>query len=124
MEEEKKEQNNLKKFAPTVLRLGMVFVFVWFGLNQLMNQSMWASLIPIWIINMTGISAGAFVIINGIFEIVMAVLLAFGIQVRIVAILLALHLFTIICDIGLSAIGVRDVGLMFALISLALEGNE
>ena len=124
MEEEKKEENNLKKFAPMVLRFGIVFVFVWFGLNQLLNQTMWTALIPVWLTNMSGLSANTFVLINGVFEVVMAVLLAFGIQIRIVAMFLFLHLLTIVFDVGLSAIGIRDIGLMFALLSIALEGDE
>ncbi len=116
--------NKLKIFAPIVLRLGMVFVFVWFGLNQLLNQSMWVSLIPVWIVNATGISAGAFVVINGLFEIIMAMMLSFGFHIRLVATLLFLHLAMIVSDVGLSAVGVRDVGLMFGLLSVAFQGAD
>ena len=115
---------DFKKYAPVVIRLGLAFVFIWFGLTQLFSQSMWVSLIPDWVTSLTGISAQTFVIINGIFEVVMASLLAFGFKTRIVGALLFLHMFVIVFDVGLSAVGVRDIGLMFGLLSVALYGND
>ena len=117
-------KTNMKKWAPAVLRLGLAMVFIWFGSNQLLNQAMWMGLIPKSLVSMTGISAGTFVIINGIFEIFMATLLAFGIGIRIVATLLFLHLIMIISDLGLTAVGIRDVGLMFAMLSVAFHGAD
>jgi len=114
----------MKKFAPVVLRLGLVFVFVWFGTSQWMNQMMWVGLIPKWVVTISGISAVTLVKINGTFELVMAVLLAFGVQVRIVAFLLFLHLVSIVSDVGLSSIGIRDTGLMMAALSVALHGAD
>mgnify|MGYP000997186133 CR=1 FL=1 len=116
--------NNLKKYAPIILRLGFVFVFIWFGLNQLIDQSAWVSFIPKSLVTLTGLSAEMFVIANGVFEIFMASLLAYGIGTRLVASLLFIHMFAIIGDVGLSPIGVRDVGLMFGLLSLALYGAD
>ncbi len=117
-------KNTLKNLAPTVVRLGIAMVFIWFGLNQLFNQAMWVSLIPSWAISLSGLSAKSFVIVNGLVEIILASLLAFGMKIRIVATLLALHLLTIVMDLGLDAIGVRDIGLMFATISIALYGPD
>lgn len=114
----------MKKFAPVVLRLGLVMVFIWFGCNQLLNPDAWVSLIPDWATSLSGMGAGTVVMLNGIFEICMAVLLAFGICIRIVATLLFLHLGMIIGELGLSAIGVRDVGLAFATLSVALHGSD
>lgn len=114
----------MKKFSPALLRVGLTMVFIWFGSNQLLNQAMWVGLIPKSLITLTGISAATFVTLNGIFEIVMVVLLAFGIGIRIVATLLFLHLITIIGDLGLNAIGIRDVGLMFAMLSVAFHGAD
>ena len=53
-----------------------------------------------------------------------ASLLAFGIWTRCVASLLFLHMFAIIADVGLSPIGIRDIGLMFALLSVAFFGSD
>lgn len=115
---------NIQKYAPVALRLGLAFVFIWFGLNQLIDQSMWVSLIPAGLLKITGLSAPTFVILNGVFEVFMASLLAFGIRIRIVGTLLFLHMLAIVGDVGLSAIGVRDIGIMFGLLSVALQGSD
>lgn len=114
----------MKKFAPTILRLGLAMVFIWFGANQLLNPTMWVGLIPKPLISATGISASTFVLINGVFEICFAALLAFGIWIRLIASLLFLHLLAIIGDLGLTAVGVRDVGLALAMLSVALHGAD
>lgn len=115
---------NKQKYAPVIIRVGLSFVFIWFGLTQLFDQSAWVSFIPEGITKLTGISAETFVIFNGIFEVFFASLLAFGIWTRLVAFLLFLHMFAIIADVGLSPIGIRDIGLMFALLSVAFFGSD
>ncbi len=115
---------NKQKYAPVIIRVGLSFVFLWFGLTQLFDQSAWVSFIPEGITKLTGISAETFVIFNGIFEVFFASLLAFGIWTRFVASLLFLHMFAIIADVGLSPIGIRDIGLMFALLSVAFFGSD
>lgn len=111
-------------YAKLILRAGLSFVFLWFGFTQLFDQSAWVALIPKGILAATGLQAEVFVIINGAFEICMAALLVFGIRTRVVAGLLALHLIAIIGDLGLTAIAVRDVGLIFALIAVILHGTD
>lgn len=114
----------ISSYAPVVVRLGLTFVFIWFGASQIMNQAMWTSLIPSYATDLTGLSASTVVLINGIFEIVLSVLLAFGIRIRIVATLLALHLIGIIGTVGLNGVGIRDIGLMLAMFSVALHGAD
>jgi uncharacterized membrane protein YphA (DoxX/SURF4 family) len=115
---------NKKDCAPVVLRIGLSFIFLWFGLTQLFDQSAWVSFIPEFVTKSTGLSAETFVIFNGIFEVFFASLLAFGIWTRLVASLLFIHMFAIIADVGLSPIGIRDIGLMFALLSVAFFGSD
>ena len=115
---------NSKSLAPTVLRVGISAVFIWFGVSQLLNQGAWVSFIPPWLVSVSGISTVKLVIINGFFETVAGALLALGILVRPVAILLFLHLVGIVFEVGLSAIGVRDIGLAVATLSIALYGND
>lgn len=112
------------KYASVILRAGLSFVFIWFGLNQILDQSMWVSLIPPSIVSLTGLSAKTLVIFNGVFEVVMAVLLVLGIRVRIVALLLFVHMIAIIGELGLNAVAIRDIGLMFALLSVAFRGPD
>ena len=114
----------IKNFAPIVLRLGLAIVFLWFGLSELMHTAMWTSYIPTWLISLTGLKVATLVALNGLFEVVMALMLAFGIWTRWVALLVLIHLIGIVADVGLSAVGIRDVGLAFGLLSVVLQGND
>jgi uncharacterized membrane protein YphA (DoxX/SURF4 family) len=113
-----------QQYAALILRQGLAFTFLWFGLTQLFDQSMWVSFIPDALVKATNISPEIFVILNGVFEVFMATLLAFGIRTRVVASLLFVHMFAIIGDLGLTAIAVRDIGLMFALLASAFFGLD
>lgn len=115
-------KRDLKKWAIPTLRIGIALVFLWFGTNEIMNPSMWTSLIPHWVMSFTGLSATTFVYLNGFAEVVLGLMLAFNLYLRVVSFLLAVHLFMIVIDVGYDAIGVRDFGLFIATVSLFLSG--
>ena len=71
-----------------------------------------------------GLSATMIVLLNGLFEVVLGVLLAIGFYTRIAALLLSLHLLFIAYEIGYNDIGVRDFALAVATFSLALFGPD
>jgi len=114
----------MSKYSPLVLRVGLAFVFLWFGYTQVTGPEAWVGLIPDFIINATGLSARMFVLLNGGFEIVAGILILFGIFTRIVAFLLFLHMASIVFDVGLTLIGVRDIGIATACLALALLGKK
>lgn len=114
----------LHHFAPVVLRLGIAGVIIWFGTSQLLDQSAWTSFIPDWAISITHLSAKVLVLFNGLFEIVTGILLAYGLFVRPIASLLFLHMCSIVMTVGLSPIGVRDIGVASGLLSIALYGYD
>ncbi len=111
-----------KIYAPLVLRVGLALVFLWFGSQQLMNPSDWAGLIPESIVSISSISALNFVFLNGLFEVVFGVALLVGFYTRIVALLLALHLFGIAFTVGYNDVGVRDFGLAVSTLAVAMQG--
>jgi|SRR3989338_879605 len=102
-----------------VLRIGLSILFLWFGFSQFLDQSAWISWVPQWAMNLTGLEAEMIVLLNGGFEIAFGVLLALGLYIRPVALVLVLHHAMIIFDIGPTAIGIRDFGLMMATLALA-----
>lgn len=112
-----------KALAPVILRYALTLVFVWFGTNQLINASAWVRLVPEWA-TVFGMSAETVVHLNGMFEIIAAILLGAGVYVRLVASVLALHLFVITTHLGFTPVGVRDFGLSFATLSVALFGPD
>lgn len=111
----------IQKFAPVVLRVGIAVVFFYFGFSQLLEPSKWISFLPSWT-SMLPISEIKFVLVNGLFEVIGAFLLLFGAYTRIIALLLALHLFGITFSLGLSPIAVRDFGLSIATLCICLFG--
>ncbi len=105
------------------LRYGLVLVFLYFGISQLLAPSDWTVWLPAWT-EALPISQETFIIMNGAFETVLALALLAGFWTRAAATLLALHLAAITFDIGFTATGVRDFGLTIATAALALLGPD
>ncbi|MCE9585051.1 DoxX family protein [Candidatus Nomurabacteria bacterium] len=111
----------LKSLAPVVLRIGMALVFFYFGYMQLTGPEKWISFLPNFTQSLP-FSQITFVLLNGWFEIIGGVMILIGVYTRIVALLLAIHLFGIAMSIGFGPLGVRDFGLSVATLGLALYG--
>ncbi len=108
-------------YAPLILRLGLGFVFLWFGYSGMTETAMWTGLVPDWA---TAIAPAATLIqAHAIVEIIGGLLLIFGIQVRIVAFILLLNLIHTITLLPYGPIMVRDIGLAAALLSLVAGGG-
>jgi hypothetical protein len=114
----------IELYAPSLLRYGMAAVILWFSVAQFSNANQWTAYVPDSIVSMTGLSAVILVYLNAIFELVFGVLLAFGWQTRLVAFLLALHLFDIMYVVGYGEIGVRDFGLAVATLVISMNGTD
>ena len=114
----------MNKIAPTVLRIGIAIVFIWFGAQQMINTSVWIGYIPKFVTTLTSLSASQIVYFNGIFEIIFACALLLGYFTRFTALILALHILDITFIVGLNATGVRDFGLFIATISIFLYGVD
>lgn len=115
---------NQKELGLTVLRLGLAAVFLWFGFSQLLDGLSFVAWVPEWAVALLHIPPAMIVLGNGLFEVIAGALLALGLFVRPVSVLLGLHLAVITFDIGLTAIGVRDFGLMCAVFALALSSGK
>jgi len=111
------------KIGITILRVALAFVFLWFGFSQLSDIGIWTSFVPQSAMTITGMSAGTLVLLNGILEVIAGILLAFGIFTRVVGTILGIHLLIIALSMGLTAIGVRDIGLALATIALGFLGG-
>lgn len=113
--------NKKTLFGIAILRFAFIAVFAWFGASQISNPGQWISLIPSFIAGITPGAAHTFVLINGWTEIVFALLLALDVFTPVVALLGGLHLVGIAIDVGLTSIGVRDIGLSLSLFALATQ---
>lgn len=111
-------------YAPAVLRLGLAAVYIWFGTSQIINPDAWTGLVPSWATDVLSASSFTVVQMNGWFEVAAGALLAFGIFVQPVAAILFIHLLIIAFRLGLNPVGIRDFGLSFATLALALFGED
>jgi uncharacterized membrane protein YphA (DoxX/SURF4 family) len=114
----------LQSSAPIVLRLGMSIVILWFSVQQFLHTKVWTAYVPDSAVAITHLSAVTLVYINAFFELVLGGMLIFGWHTRIVALLLALHLFDIMWVVGYGEIGVRDFGLAVATLVVSMNGPD
>ena len=127
-----------QKYSPLVLRWGLSFVFVWFGLNQIFSPAAFMGYLPTWAVQdqagmehmlysmASAVPGGArgILLINGIVELILGTLLAMGLCTRVAALLLSLHLLGIVLSLGYNDIAIRDVGLVLATFSIFLAGRD
>jgi uncharacterized membrane protein YphA (DoxX/SURF4 family) len=114
----------MKEAAPIVVRVGLSLVFLWFAWQQFAQVEMWTRLIPASVVEMSGLSAATIVHFNAAFEVVFGLSLLLGFFVRTSALLLALHLLSIVLNLGYNAVAVRDIGLMLAMMAVFLYGMD
>lgn len=133
------ELRQYKTYAPILLRFGLSLVFLWFGLNQLINPESFLGYIPIWLyphpatmvhehplqsLHNLPLTPHVIIMGNGVFETIVGLLLLIGLFTRISALLLALHLIVIMVGLGYNDIMIRDLGLSIATVSIILNGPD
>ncbi|MAF36093.1 hypothetical protein CL622_03170 [archaeon] len=110
----------LKEAAPTLIRISMSLVILWFGINQLLFPQTWLGFLPQWI-SILPIEPTTIIITNAISEIVLGLLLLLGFLTRFVALILSIHILGIAISVGYNDIGIRDAGLALATFSIFLQ---
>ncbi len=109
-------------YAPMVLRVGLGFVFIWFGFSGITNPQMWVGLVPEWT-SVFG-PATTLVLIHGIVELIGGIMLCAGWYVRPVGIILLLSLLQTLTILNFGPVMVRDIGLAIALLAAILYGKD
>ena len=106
-----------------VIRAGIAGVLFWFGFQELLAPEDWVGYVPDWIVSLGMLSSGAIVLLNGTLEVLCGILILLGVFTRPAALIMGLHLALIALSLGNNATAVRDWGLAFASIGLALTGG-
>ena len=114
---------NYKEYAPIVLRISLSLVFLWFGFTSVFNYETLVGYLPEFAYSLE-ISLQSIMLLNGIFEIVLGILLIIGLFTRVVAFILFLHTLGIMFSLGYNAVAVRDFGLALATFSVFLHGAD
>jgi uncharacterized membrane protein YphA (DoxX/SURF4 family) len=110
------------KHSVTVLRIFLGLVFIFFGWTSITAPGSFTSLVPAWT-SILG-AAETLVRIHGVFEIALGIMLAFGIQARIVAFVLFLDLLHVLTLLKFGPVWIRDFGLAGAMLSAALAKRD
>jgi len=114
----------MRAAAPAILRVGLSLVILWFGYVQVAHTADWIGMVPDYAVKLLPLPPEALVLGNGIFELVFGFALLLGVYTRLVAGILTLHLAHILTVVGYNPIGVRDFGLMLAMLSVFLYGKS
>lgn len=113
---------NSIKTSNLFLRLGLAFVFLWFGVDKFIHPDYWINAwMPFWLqgaLGRLGIGNLNFIYADGIFEVVIGLGFVFNIFVKLLALLTVLFLILVIISFGLNEVTIRDVGLIGAALAL------
>ena len=112
-----------KDYGMSVVRFGVSFVYLWFGISQLLNPSRYVFYLPDFIKDNV-LNPEIFIYANGVFEIIFGSLLLLGVFVRLSSFLLAIHLFFITLSLGFTDIAARDFSIFLATTGVFLYGND
>lgn len=102
------------------LRIGLAGVFLYAGVNSLLNPTAWLGFVPQRIEVIPFLSRELALTIHGAFEILLALILLIGLWKRLAATLAFLSLAGIIIFYGIDDISFRDFGLLMAAYALML----
>lgn len=113
----------LRVHSAIFLRISMAFMYLWFGIQQIINPQLFLGFLPSYA-EYFPLSPLATIYSNGAFEILFASVLLLGIFVRFTALILSLHLYVIGISLGFNGLMVRDVALATAIFVIFLNGED
>jgi uncharacterized membrane protein YphA (DoxX/SURF4 family) len=111
------------KYSFLVLRIGLGIVFLWFGIDKIINPLNWAGWVPEGIRPLIPFDDEVHMAIQGVVEGALGALMVAGLFTRIVGIISSAVLLAIIIAIGLNDIAGRDIGLLGGALALAMGGG-
>lgn len=112
----------MKKSAFHLLRVGMAITFLWIGILIFRDPESWGGLIMPWAAGLIPGSLKSAMISTAILDMAIGLFLLVDFLVWLAAGLGAIHLIIVLTTTGISAITVRDIGLLAA--ALALLANS
>ena len=103
------------KLSPAlILRIGLGAVFLYAGVNSILNPSAWIGFVPELVEAIPYVTRELFLQAHGIFEIILSVALFTGIRKKETATLSFLSFLALILFYGIDDVTFRDIGLLAA----------
>lgn len=103
-----------------ILQCAIAFVFGWFGVEKLIAPDTWVYWVPEVLTSYTKINPAQFMLVNGGIEVFLAIWLLLPWKTHWAAWLTVLYFIPILVMTGFSGVGIRDIGLFFSTVALAL----
>lgn len=110
---------NKKPF--NILRAGLALTFIWIGVLILRNPIAWAGYIQPWVLQYIPGSLEAAMIQTGYLDIAVGLMLLIRPTVWLGGLFGALHLIIVLITANVTDVTVRDIGLLFASVSLFIQ---
>ena len=112
--------DKFKEESIPLVRYSVGLVFFLFGISQLLNPILWTAWVPQFI----PFAPKAVVITNGIFDLIVGGFLILGLFLRAFSLIGIIHLIGITASVGYNDIGIRDFGILLALVAVFLHGPD
>jgi len=105
-----------------LFRVGLGGVFLWFGIDKFFRPMPWTQWIPPWFSGILPIGIVTFIYLLGVIETIVGLMVLTGLYTRLGAGLASALLFGIIVSVGYNEIMIRDAGLLFLALGIAMLG--
>ncbi len=112
-----------EEFPKVLLRVCLSIVFLYFGVQQVLDASAWTGFVPEFATKFF-LSANNIVVMNGVLELILGTFMIIGLYTRASALILSIHLFFIAISMGFVPTSVRDFGLSIATFIIFLNGPD
>ncbi|MBS3084618.1 hypothetical protein J4411_01775 [Candidatus Pacearchaeota archaeon] len=112
-----------KEYAPIAARYGISFVFLVFGLWQIIDPKSWLGYLPGFVFGL-GLSPVLILTMNGILDFLIGLSLVLGIYIRFFSVVGIFHLLGIELSLGFTDVTIRDISIMIVLFSVFLNGKD
>ena len=103
-------------------RIGLGGVFLYFGIDKFFRPLPWTKWIPEWFSALLPIDLFTFIYILGVVETIIGLMVLIGFFTRSASAVAAAFLIFLIASFGFNEIMIRDFGLMFLALGLAIIG--
>ena len=113
----------MEYYAPSLLRMGLALVYLWFGISQIMSPLLFTQYIPDFLTALLD-NSELIVLSSGIIVSLLGLLLLLGLMTKIVAWILVFHMIIVLNGIGYNSMGVKSFGILIGTITIAMTRND
>lgn len=112
------------KLSNLIIRIGIGFIFFYFGIDKFFHTSAWMNWIPPKLVFLLPFSGQVFIYILGVLEIVLGLFIFIGFLTRISSFIASLMLLAIIISVGFNEVSARDITILASTVSLIFSGSN